>query len=74
MYQVQGQMAITKKETCYFVTFTLCDINIELIHFDPAFYEQNMLPALKNFYEKFYHPLIVKSLVKDDSDLDYCID
>ena len=71
MYQVQGQMAVCKREQSYFVTFTLCDLHYELIKFDSEFYQQEMFPCLQHFFTEHYKPAIVKELVKDSSDMEY---
>jgi hypothetical protein len=61
-YQIMGQLAIAKKEYCYFVTYTFCDVLIEKIPFDEPFYEESMLPTLTSFFKQHYLPLIVTTL------------
>ena len=61
-YQIQGQMACSQKYVCQFVVFTLVDIFIEQIHFDPTFFEKEMLPKLNDFYFSIYEPLILTKM------------
>ena len=64
-YQVQGQLKICRRQWCYFITYTHCDIKYEKIAADNAFFEEKMFPALSTFWETHYLPYIVKNLVKD---------
>ena len=61
-FQVQGQLCLTRKEKCYFVVFTRKDLFIEEISQDPAFFQNEMLPGLKKFYEKYYRPYVASKL------------
>ena len=61
-YQIQGQMACSKKSVCHFVVYTLVDILIEQIYFDPTFFEKEMLPKLTEFYFSIYEPLILSKM------------
>ena len=61
-YQIQGQMACSKKAVCHFVVYTLVDILIEQIYFDPTFFEKEMLPKLTEFYFSIYEPLILSKM------------
>jgi hypothetical protein len=61
-FQVQGQMKICRKQFCYFVVFTNCDLLVEKIEFDGAFFDDKMLPFLTSFFTDHYQPCIVKSL------------
>jgi putative phage-type endonuclease len=61
-YQVQGQMACSEKTACYFVVFTLNDMFVEIINYDPSFFEKEMLPKLKEFYFTYYEPLIMSCM------------
>lgn len=61
-YQIQGQMYITKRKLCYFVTWTvpLDGIIIEEISFKQDFWENKMEQQLADFYRKHYLPRIVE--------------
>ena len=67
-FQVQGQMKISGKQSCYFITFTLCDFHVEEIEYDDRFYNQEMLPVLREFYNTHYLPLIVKTIATPRSE------
>ena len=56
--QVQGQMAITKRQWCDFIVFTLKGISIERINFDPDFWK-DLLYCLIEFYDNCLGPEIV---------------
>ncbi|KAL5021555.1 hypothetical protein ScPMuIL_000710 [Solemya velum] len=60
MYQIQGQMAITGINTCYFIIYTLKDMKVLTLEFDNVFWKLSMLPSLK----KFYRVAIVPELKK----------
>ena len=62
MYQIQGQLAISKKKNCYFVVYTFKDLFIEKVAYDEYFFRNEILPKTKNFYENFYRPLIASKL------------
>lgn len=61
MYQIQGQLNITKKEICYFIIWTPSDISVEIIKIDTSFWEQQMVPKLKQFYNSALLPEILDS-------------
>ena len=56
--QVQGQMAITKREWCDFVIYTDKGLSIERIHFDEHFWK-DLLEKLIDFYDNCLGPEIV---------------
>ena len=57
--QVQGQMAITERPWCDFVVYTKKGIHVERIDFDPEFWNDKLLPKLKDFYDSCLAPNIV---------------
>ena len=59
--QVQGQMAITKREWCDFVVYTEKGISIERIHFDKIFWEE-LLQKLVDIYDNCLAPEIVNPI------------
>jgi hypothetical protein len=61
-FQVQGQLKICKRKTCYFVTYTFADIFIEEIEYDAEFYSQKMFPHLASFYKNHFLPCVASSL------------
>ena len=50
MYQVMGQMAVLDVQWADFVVWTKKGINVQRVHFDEDFWQQNMLHKLKIFY------------------------
>ena len=62
-YQVMGQMKIAKKKSCYFVVYSLKDMIIEQIEYEEDFFQDMMLPQLKEFYERFYVPCAAEKLI-----------
>jgi len=62
MYQVQGQLGISKKKFCYFVVYTFKDLFVEKVAFDEFFFTNEILPKTHNFYENFYRPHIASKL------------
>ncbi len=62
MYQIQGQLAISKKKICYFVVYTFKDLFIEKVAIDEFFFTNEILPKTKNFYENFYRPHVASKL------------
>ena len=58
-FQVQGQLKIAQRKSCYFVTYTHCDVVIENIAFDEEFYDKMFL-RLCNFYSDHYLPTVAK--------------
>jgi hypothetical protein len=61
-YQIVGQLAICKNKFCFFVVYTFSDIYIEKIDADQAFFENRMLPPLKEFFDNHYCPLIISNM------------
>ena len=49
-FQVQGQMKITGRSKCYFVTWIPEDIHIIVVDFEPMFWLKRMEVQLKSFY------------------------
>ena len=62
MYQIQGQLAISKKTSCYFVVFTFKELFVEKIAYDKTFFTNHILPKTEIFYENFYKPVIASKL------------
>ena len=57
--QVQGQMAIAERMWCDFVVYTEKKISIEQVEFDKNFWNNDLLPKLKTFYDNCLAPEIV---------------
>ena len=57
--QIQGQMAIGSRSWCDFVVYTSKGINIERIAFDALFWNDELLPKLKDFYDNCMAPEII---------------
>nr|XP_022903354.1 uncharacterized protein LOC111415749 isoform X2 [Onthophagus taurus] len=49
-FQIQGQLHITGRNSCYFVVWTPHGIEIEMISKDPNFWKDKMKEKLKKFY------------------------
>ena len=62
-YQIQGQLAITKRKWCDFIIWTLKGLSVQRIFFKSDFWE-NMLSKLKFFYVTNVMPEILSSRVK----------
>ena len=60
--QVQGQMFVTGRTSCYFVVYTFVDMKYFKIEYDEEYCKQAMLPRLQCFYEKKYLPFLAKAL------------
>ena len=60
--QVQGQLALTMRQTCYFVVYTFVDLFIQEIPCDVEYWKHSLLPKLILFYTKHYRPYIAKHL------------
>lgn len=67
-YQVQGQLQITSRKSCYFVVWTKKNENetstagsllVEEIHRDDAFWNEHMFPKLRSFYFHCLLPEII---------------
>ncbi|CAH1183072.1 unnamed protein product [Ceutorhynchus assimilis] len=61
-YQVQGQLAIANKQSCYFIIWSPFGILIEQINRDEVFWKEKMLPKLRAFYDYFLLPELVDPL------------
>lgn len=61
MYQIQGQLNITKKTICYFVIWTPSGISVEVIKNDASFWEHKMVPKLEQFFNSALLPEILDS-------------
>jgi len=61
-YQIQGQLAISKKEKCYFVIYTFVDFFVEEITLDAMFFEKELVPKLSDFYNSHYRPFVASKL------------
>ncbi|KAH8027883.1 hypothetical protein HPB51_011113 [Rhipicephalus microplus] len=59
LYQVQGQLHITKRSFCHFVVCTSKDIHVQRIERDNDFWKFRMLPQLIRFYRDCMLPEIV---------------
>jgi len=55
-YQVQGQLAITRRPWCDFCVWSPHGVSVERINRDKTFWENKMFPKLKQFYLKYYLP------------------
>lgn len=64
MYQVQGQLHITKRNICYFVMYTDKGIVCDVIKRKDDFWKNNMEEKLEKFYKNALLPEIVDSRVK----------
>ena len=61
-YQLVGQMKIAKKNVGYFVVYTYKDLFYEKITLDESFFNDIMLPKLKEFYNQHYCPYVASVL------------
>lgn len=59
MYQVQGQLHITRRDVCFFVIWTPKGINIQTIYKDDQFWH-DMEHKLDTFYMEHMLPIILK--------------
>lgn len=59
-YQIQGQLAISKRKSCFFVVYTFSDFFVQHIEYDESFFLTEMLPKLENFYKSKYRPFLAK--------------
>ena len=60
--QIQGQMAICKRQWCDFVIYTTKGIAINRVHFNEEFWTSQLLPCLIEFYSKCIAPEIVSPI------------
>ena len=51
-YQVQGELNMAQRETCYFVVWSPEQFHCEIIHRDQQFWEREMFPWLLEFYRQ----------------------
>nr|CAB3263320.1 uncharacterized protein LOC108950671 [Phallusia mammillata] len=65
--QVQGQLAICKKPYCYFIVYTFCDMFVQKIMFNVNYFENCMLPKLKDFYDTQWRPFLGDVLCKKNT-------
>ena len=63
MYQIMGQMRLSRRSHAYFVVFTHEDLHYEKISYDYDFFMNSMLPKLEEFYNKHYCPFVA-SVIK----------
>ncbi|CAG9818817.1 unnamed protein product [Phaedon cochleariae] len=49
-YQIQGLLQVTNRNWCDFVIYTFKGIKVERIHRNDRFWEETILPKLKEFY------------------------
>ena len=64
-YQIQGQMRIAKRSSCYFVVWSPKDIYVEYIQRDETFFMKKMHNQLLSFYKNAYAPLLLKEGLLD---------
>jgi hypothetical protein len=64
MFQIQGQLHITKRDTCYFIVYTKVDLKFCIIKKDDAFWENHMRFHLEKFYLNAVLPEIIDSRLK----------
>lgn len=57
-YQIQGQLGITGRKSCFFVVYTGSDIFMEEIAFDSEYWAVCMVPRLALFYQKHLRPYV----------------
>ncbi len=57
--QVQGQMAIGRREWCDFVVYTTKGISVQRVPFDKQYWENLLLPKITAFYDNCLGPEIV---------------
>ena len=60
--QIQGQLLISGRESCYFVVYTLKSLFVEKIDIDREYCGACLLPKLETFYTKYYRPFIASRL------------
>uniref|UniRef100_T1ILH2 YqaJ viral recombinase domain-containing protein n=1 Tax=Strigamia maritima TaxID=126957 RepID=T1ILH2_STRMM len=69
-FQIQGQLAVTRRQWCDVVVYTEVDIHIERIWFDPGFWEGTLLKL--NYFLK--HALVPELILRriQNGSLLYC--
>lgn len=60
--QVQGQLYVAGRKSCYFVIYTFVDLVALHIAIDHDYISTCLLPKLELFYHRTYLPFISKSL------------
>jgi hypothetical protein len=63
-FQVQGQLAISKRSWCHFIVWTNKGLQYETIHYDKEIWENVMLPKLNAFFCRAIIPELFTSRVK----------
>lgn len=61
--QVQGQMFISERNSCYFVVYTFVDFKVLTIKLDRDYCRESLIPKLSLFYDKHFLPYIAKTLI-----------
>jgi len=60
-YQVQGQLAVTKRDLCEFVVYTYKDLKVIEIWKDVDFIDK-MFTSLRGFYHDFFKPALLEKM------------
>ena len=60
--QVQGQLAITSRQLCYFVVYTLQDCVVVKVPVDSHYCSKTLMPLLYDFYTRHFRPYIASTL------------
>ena len=60
--QVQGELWISKRSTCYFFVYTKVDSKIIDVPFDETYCMFSLLPKLKSFYDNHYLKFVATKL------------
>ena len=63
-YQVQTQLGVCRKEFCYFVVWTECDVHIEIITLDNDFWEQICTKSMHIFHSAILPELVARLFSK----------
>ena len=61
-YQIQGQLAIAKKNLCLLIVYTFKDLQVFPVEYDSHFVESELIPNLSNFFDKVYLPFLISKL------------
>jgi len=61
-FQIQGQLAISKRKKCILIVYTFKDLQTFNIHFDENFFHEQLHPSLTKFFEKVYLPFLVSKI------------
>ena len=62
MYQIQGQLGISKKNCCIFIVYTHKELFYQRIYFNREMFENQILPKTTEFYEQVFKPFIASKL------------